>query len=125
MMVIDASALLALLFREPGADVVKAALPFGFVSAVNVSEVLARLSLANYPLEPFVRTLSTAEVTIVPFDLEQARAAADLVGVTRPAGLGLGDRACLALALTRSMPALTADRAWAGLSIGIDVQTIR
>lgn len=125
MMVIDASALLALLFREPGAEVVKAELPFGFVSAVNVSEVLARLSLANYPLDPFIRTLAAAEVTIVPFDLEQARAAAGLIIATRPAGLGLGDRACLALALSRSMPALTADRAWTGLSIGIDVQTIR
>jgi PIN domain nuclease of toxin-antitoxin system len=125
MMVIDASALLALLFREPGAEVVKVELPFGFVSAVNVSEVLARLSWANYPLDPFIRTLTAAEVTIVPFDLEQARAAASLVGATRPAGLGLGDRACLALALTRSMPALTADRAWASLSVGVDVQTIR
>jgi PIN domain nuclease of toxin-antitoxin system len=125
MMVIDASALLALLFREPGAELVKAELPFGLVSAVNVSEVLARLSLADFPADPFIRALAAAEVTIVPFDLEQARAAAGLVVATRPAGLGLGDRACLALAWTRSLTALTADRAWASLSIGIDVQTIR
>lgn len=125
MMVIDASALLALLFREAGAEVVKEELPFSVVSAVNISGVLARLGLAGYPADPFIRTLAAAEVTIAPFDLEQARAAAGLVAVTRPAGLGLGDRACLALALTRSMPALTADRAWAGLSHGIDVRIIR
>lgn len=124
-MVIDASALLALLFREPGAEVVSEGLPFGLVSAVNVSEVLARLSVVGYPTERFLRAMDAAAVTIVPFDLVQAQAAADLVSVTRPAGLGLGDRACLALARTSSLPALTADRAWSSLSVGVDVRTIR
>lgn len=124
-MVIDASALLALMFREPGAEVVSEGLPFGLVSAVNVSEVLARLSVVGYPTERFLRAMDAAAVTIVPFDLVQAQAAANLVSVTRPAGLGLGDRACLALAQTRSLPALTADRAWASLSVGVDVRTIR
>jgi ribonuclease VapC len=125
VMVIDASALLALMFREPGAGVVAECLPFGLVSAVNVSEVLARLSVVDYPPERFLHAMEAAAVTIVPFDLVQAQVAADLVSATRPAGLGLGDRACLALARTRSLAALTADRAWASLSIGIDVQTIR
>lgn len=124
-MAIDASALLALMFREPGAEVVTEQLPYSCVSAVNVSEVLARLAVVGYPAVRFLDALTVAEVVIVPFDLTQAQAAADLVPSTRPAGLGIGDRACLALARTWSVPALTADRAWAGLSLGIDVRTIR
>ena len=124
-MVIDASALLALIFREAGAEIVADQLVFGLVSTVNLSEVLARLNLAGYPQERLLRALADAEVTIVPFDLDQAQAAAALISETRHAGLGLGDRACLALARTRAQSALTADRAWASLSIGIDVQTIR
>lgn len=124
-MVIDASALLALMFREPGADMVAELLPSGLVSTVNISEVLARLRVAGYPVDRFLRAMDAGDVTIVSFDLDQAQAAADLVAATRTAGLGLGDRACLALARTRSLPALTADRAWTGLPLGIDIRVIR
>ena len=62
---------------------------------------------------------------MVDFDLSQAKVAGDLRWLTRVQGLSLGDRACLALARALGLPAMTADRAWAGLEVGIEIRTIR
>jgi ribonuclease VapC len=62
---------------------------------------------------------------VVDFDVPQAKVAGDLRRLTRIQGLSLGDRACLALAQALGLPAMTADRAWAGLEVGIEIRTIR
>ena len=64
-------------------------------------------------------------VELVEFSTEQATIAAGLAQITRVAGLSLGDRACLALARERRIPAMTADRAWRRLQLGIEIQTVR
>ena len=121
MIVLDASAALAYMFAEPGAAAVDAAMDGAFMSAVNWAEVLSRLAREGLPLE----TDQSSRFTIVDFDAAQAHSAAALLPATRPLGLSLADRACLALALNRELPVLTADRAWLRLDVGVEVRLIR
>ena len=123
--VIDASALLALLNDEPGADVVAEALPEGVISAVNLSEVVAKLCDAGMPEKAVHQTLQPLGIEIVPFDEEQAYQAGLLRTSTQGFGISLGDRACLSLAKKLGINALTADKAWTELSIGTTIKVIR
>lgn len=122
--VLDASALLALLFAEPGAEAVAAVLADALISSVNLAEVASRLTDRGVPEADARAAIAATGVRIVEFDSDQAWEAARLRGPTRAAGLSLGDRACLALARTRSLPALTGDRAWTGIA-GVEVVLIR
>jgi PIN domain nuclease of toxin-antitoxin system len=123
--VIDASALLALLNAEPGADVVAEAITEGVISAVNLSEVIAKLCDAGMPEKAIHQALQTLGIEIVPFDEDQAYQAGLLRTSTQDLGISLGDRACLSLAKKLGIDALTADRAWTELSIGITIKVIR
>ena len=123
--VIDASALLALLNAESGADVVAEALPGGVISAVNLSEVVAKLCEAGMPEKAIHQALQPLGLESVPFDEEQAYQAGLLRIATKNMGVSLGDRACLSLAKMRGAVALTADRTWAELSIGATINVIR
>ena len=124
--VLDASALLALLNQEPGAEQVAAAVAGGAaISAVNLSEVVAKLSEAGIPEAPIHEALDPLGLDIVDFDAALAYRAGLWRPLTKPAGLSLGDRACLSLARHLNLPTLTADRSWAGLPLGITVRVIR
>lgn len=123
--VLDSSALLAWAWDEPGADRVDQVIERGVVSAINWSEVVARLVERGLSEEEAVEARTQFPVDIRPFDAPQALAAGLLRRATRSAGLSLGDRACLALARLEGMPAVTADRAWAGLELGVEVEVIR
>jgi PIN domain nuclease of toxin-antitoxin system len=123
--VLDASALLALLGSEPGGDKVVQALSRGVaMSAVNLAEVVAKLADSGMPDEAIHATLDPLGLTLIDFDRDVAFQTGLLRPATRSAGLSLGDRACLALAQHLSLPALTADRNWANLSLGIPVTLI-
>ena len=123
--VLDASALLAFLHRETGFQVVADHIKDGAVSAVNLSEVVARLADRGLLEQVIRQSLESMSVAVIPFETEQAFIAGMLRVETRSVGLSLGDRACLALARQLCVPALTADRRWAELDVGIDVQVIR
>lgn len=125
MMVLDASALLALLFAEPGHEQVAAHLRGALISAVNLSEVLSRFARDGHPVTEISTTLRALPIRVVAFDEEAAQHAAALTRLVRAKGLSLGDRACLALARTHNVPALTADQAWLGLKLNIDIRLIR
>jgi PIN domain nuclease of toxin-antitoxin system len=125
MSVLDASALLAYLFEEPGADAVAEAIDRAFISSVNLSEVLTRMARDGRVPAEFAAKVRQTNVQIAPFLEKDALAAANLEPVTRPFGLSLGDRACLALGLTRGQPVYTADRIWRQLDIGVNVVLIR
>lgn len=122
---IDASALLALLFAEPGAEVVADAIAEGAtVSAVNLSEVATVLVRQERDPEKVLGPVRE-QLAIEPFGSADALAAAALYPKTAGKGLSLGDRACLALAQRLDAPALTAEHAWAELDLNIDVQLVR
>lgn len=123
--VIDASAVMALLRGEPGADRVEAYLPTGVISAVNVAEVVARLIDFGAAPEIALRALGGLQVSILPFDAAIALEAGVLRQSTRARGLSLGDRACLATAKVLGTAVVTADRAWAELDLGVEVVLIR
>ncbi len=124
--VLDASALLVLLKGETGSErVIEALMDGAAISAVNFSEVVAKLREGGMLEEAIHESLDSLELDIVEFDTAFAYQAGLLRPLTKSAGLSLGDRACLALAQNLNLPALTADRAWDGLSLGIRVQVIR
>jgi PIN domain nuclease of toxin-antitoxin system len=129
--VLDASALLALLRNEPGAERVEVILERGAqLSAVNLAEVLSKLAdLGEDPQEAQAimeaRGLLGGAVAVVPFTQEDALAVARLRSLTQPLGLSLGDRACLSLAKRLKLVALTTDQAWERLAGEVRVEAIR
>ena len=125
MIALDASALLAFLFRERGHERVGVVIETACLSAVNLSEVIGRFVRDGHDARTVLQRLTSTTIEIVPFTTADAALAASLVLQTRALGLSLGDRACLALALARRIPAVTADRTWARMHIGIDIQIVR
>jgi len=123
--VLDASALLTLLNAEKGRDLVLEFLPKSVISTVNLAEVVTRLSMIGMPDGEVREALTMLGLETIPFDEEQAFRAGLLSTYTRTLGLSLGDRACLALAITNHAAALTADRAWKDLDIGVEIKLIR
>jgi len=124
--VLDASAMLAVLNLEPGAERLPAdVLSTAAASTVNLAEVHAKLvSRGGDPDEAWEDTISAVHEP-VPFTEEHARIASGLVGETRPLGLSLGDRACLALGLALDAPVYTTDRSWKNLKVGVRIHVIR
>ena len=113
--VLDSSAVLALLLAEPGADKVRSALPGALLSTVNFAEIVSKLCERGMPAYQARAAIETIGVEVVDFDLDQACLTGDLRNRTRSAGLSLGDRACLALASSRKLTAITTDTAWTTL----------
>jgi len=123
--VLDASAVLAVLKREPGAERVRAVLDRATIGAVNAAEVqgkLVDLGLSRSVAEARIRILGCS---IQAFSEVQAIEAGSLIALTRSFGLSLGDRACLALAIERKATVYTTDRVWLELGLGIEVVVIR
>jgi PIN domain nuclease of toxin-antitoxin system len=123
--VLDASAVLALLKREPGAERVRAVLDRAILGAVNAAEVqskLVDLGLSRDAAEARIRFLGCI---ILAFSEKQAIEAGSLIAQTRSLGLSLGDRACLALAIERKATVYTTDSACKNLSLGIEIEVIR
>lgn len=128
MIVLDASALLAFMFREKGHQRVREVIEESCMCCVNMSEVIGRFARDGHDVKKVRERLCATSIEWFPFDAVMAELAASLVPVTRHLGLSLGDRACLALALYKNIPALTADRAWDELtrtSLGISIEIIR
>lgn len=125
--VLDASAVLALLYREPGHERVAEQLAGAVVSTVNWAEIVQKLAQRGHPAPvaaaDAVRSLG---VHVLAFTADDAVRAAQLWPTTRSVGLSLGDRACLAVAA--GIPdgvAVTADQAWSTLDLRVPVQQIR
>ena len=123
--VLDASALLALVFDEPGAKKVGQHLPQSRISTVNLSEVAAKATERGMSLEAITAALDPLPFAVIPFDAEAAYLTASLRPQTRALGLSLGDRACLATGIKLGMPVMTADRQWAKADLDIEVIVVR
>ena len=123
--VLDASALLAALLGERGAQAVEAHFADACISAVNLSEVVAKLSERGVPDASIQESLSDLDLDVRDFNMVQALRAGALRNLTRAKGLSLSDRACLALAGELNAVALTTDAAWADIELGIAVELAR
>ncbi len=125
--------MLAYLQGEKGDQRVAVAVSAGCcISSANLAEVLTKRADAGDDPRTLARTLETAgligdggAIEVVDLDYENAIEMAALRSISRPAGLSLGDRACLALALRRKCEVLTANAAWARIPLGIKVEVIR
>ncbi|MGH8558913.1 MAG: type II toxin-antitoxin system VapC family toxin [Methylococcales bacterium] len=126
MIVLDASALLAYLFRESGHEMVEKTIEDACISTVNLSEVVRRFIRDGIDISPLIQYIEKTSIEIVPFSQKHALHAADLIPKTKRYGLSLGDRACLGLATARNLAALTADVVWTDIQgLNVDVIQIR
>lgn len=123
--VLDASAILAMLRREPGGEKVFELLPRAMISAVNYAEVASKLIDLGASRQDAAEVVEELGSKVEPLDARAALDAGLLRVSTRAHGLSLGDRACLALARARGLPAVTADRAWAAVDVGVEIVLIR
>lgn len=125
MSVLDASAVLALLQKEPGGGVVASHLSGAQISTINASEVGSKLADAGLTVGAARATLGALGIDLVDFDVNQAWAVSGLRSRTRAAGLSLGDRACLALGMHLSAPVVTADRRWLDFQDLVEIVVVR
>ncbi len=123
MIVLDASALLAFLFRETGHEIVGEHIEQACISTVNMSEVAGRFVRDGIDPAPLLDKILESSIQIIPFTFTHAIYAARLLQQTSRFGLSLGDRACLGLAQERELAVLTADAIWKQLT-AIDVEVL-
>ena len=123
--VLDASAIIAFLVGEAGADKVASAMTTSVVSSINLAEVAAWLSRGPMDEAEIRDAINELGLDVHPFEKEAAIASGLLSRATLARGLSFGDRACLSLARQLNLPALTADRAWVKLDVGVEVQLVR
>jgi ribonuclease VapC len=121
--VLDASAVLALLQEEQGADEVEGLLDGASMSCVNLSEVIQKAEQHGVETEGLEYDLEALGIEFRDFDVSMARPTAELWSTGR--GLSLGDRACLALAKGTDATAITADGRWIIDGLDVDVRVIR
>jgi len=124
--VFDASAVLAAIFEEPGADRIEALWAEGdnLLCAVNYAEVVAKLAERGMGIAEIATVIEGIPLDIIPFDRRSAHQAGLLRPQTKALGLSLGDRACLALGMVREARVVTADRGWKKVK-GVDVEVVR
>jgi ribonuclease VapC len=123
--VLDSSAVMCLLGKEPGFDEVLHVARDATISAVNLSEVISKLQERGGSDEDIDIGLQDLVLNVVAFDAEQANLAGKLRKATRSQGLSLGDRACLALAIKQNAIAVTTDKVWADLGHIARVRVVR
>jgi ribonuclease VapC len=126
--ILDSSVILAYLLDEQGREAAEQAIAErGSISSVNLAEVMSRLTRDGAGVAESTGVLLALPITVVDLDAHLAIEAGAMIEQTKPFGLSLGDRACLALAKREQLPALTADRIWlqAGPLLGVEVRLIR
>lgn len=123
--VVDASAILALLWSEPGSEVVADIVGGALMSSVNLAEVCSKLADRGIGEDAIRELLTDLPVSIAVFDEGQAYAVGAMRDQTRSIGLSIGDRACLGLAIREGAMVMTADKAWRMLDLSVDVVVIR
>jgi len=123
--VVDASAILALLNEETGSEEVLKFIGKAAISTVNLSEVIAKLADAGIPEEDIRQILSNLNLEVIDFNEKRALKAGMLRPNTKSIGLSFGDRACLALGIILNQPVLTTDRLWGSINVGVEVRVVR
>jgi ribonuclease VapC len=128
--VLDASALIAFLRKEAGAEKVEAVLTRSCISAVNLAETFGKMVEYGKRLEDVAYQVERLRVPVILFDAEQARIAASMWKATRAGGMSMGDRACLAAGILHVRPVLTTESRWTEIDwkaqgYDVDIQLIR
>jgi PIN domain nuclease of toxin-antitoxin system len=124
--VLDASAILAYIQEERGAEnLTKEILDHAVVSTVNLAEVQSKLVKKGHDPEDAWEEILSLVNAEEPFTSDHAKIAGDLIAKTEKYGLSLGDRACLALAIALKAPVYTTEQLWRNLKVGVPIHVIR
>jgi PIN domain nuclease of toxin-antitoxin system len=123
--VLDSSAVLAVINGERGADAIFAYLDDASVSAVNYAEVIGKIVEGGLDRQTAREAVLRLGVRVLAFDSSQAERTGELRPLTRHRGLSLGDRACLALAEQKAAIVVTADATWSGVLPDLDIRLVR
>jgi ribonuclease VapC len=124
--VLDSSVILAIVNQEAGAEkMTSELLDEAVCSTVNLAEVQTKLVSRGWPPDEAWEDATSPIRDAVPFTAEQAKIAGTMSSVTRPLGLSLGDRACLALGLSLDVPIYTTEKLWSKLKLGSRIHVIR
>jgi PIN domain nuclease of toxin-antitoxin system len=124
--VFDASVMLALLQKEPGAEkLADEILENAVASTVNIAEVQSKLVKNGHPSDEAWEDALSSVTALEPFTSEQAKIAGSLIATTAKYGLSLGDRSCLALAIALKAPVYTTEQSWKNLKVGVQIHVIR
>ena len=115
--VFDASAVIALLRDEPGAEMIAGYAGDALISTVNLQEVVKALLVRGFTLDIARTMIEALHLEVRSHEIEDAYAAAALEPATRVIGRGIGDRTCMALAISAQVPAITTDQEWSRLAI--------
>jgi PIN domain nuclease of toxin-antitoxin system len=127
VVILDASALLALLKNEAGADVVAASMDQAVIGSVNLGEAAQIQYLHGWQRDTFETAIALMDIPVVPVSYRVAMDAADFRELARKNGISQADCLCLALAKSENAVVLTADRDWLKIAnaIGVEVRLIR
>lgn len=125
--ILDTSAILACLFNEPGVDLVADILMEGngVISSANYAELVSKLVSKNMPMPEIMEITNGLDLEFIPQDKQQAQLAGELWTISKPFGLSLGDRSCLALGQMTQLPVLTANKIWKNVPAEVDIRIIR
>lgn len=123
--VLDASAVLAVLNGEPGADLIVPLLGEAMMSTVNYAEVTSKLIGSGAARSEARNAILSLGIDVADFDLGLAERTGELRPLTRHRGLSLGDRACIALAEREGIPVVTTDRTWRDILPGLEIRVVR
>ena len=123
--VLDASALIAAMYLEKGADLVKKHIDNALISTVNLTEVIENMLSRGVLVSDARKIIDELSIKTIDYTEEHTFIAAGLRKPNKHKGLSLGDRACLALAMAEKLTVLTADKAWKDIDIDIKIQLIR
>ena len=124
--VLDASAILAIVFQERGAEKLTVEImKDAVISTVNLAEVQSKLVKKGYDPEEAWEDAISLVSEAVRFTSEQAKIAGSLIAQTEKVGLSLGDRSCLALAIALKAPVYTTEQVWRELKVGVPIHVIR
>ncbi len=124
-LVLDSSVLLAYVKGEAGGETLEDDIRGSLLCTVNLAEVISVLVREGTPFERACKVVELSHARVVDFDHALAEQTGALIASTKHAGLSLGDRACLALAARENLPALTADRSWQGVQVGVGMRFVR
>lgn len=125
MILLDASALLAYMFKETGHEVVADYLDNCYISSVNLLEVASRFTRDQLPAEPVLKLIDQLGITVIPFENKHIAVTATLAACGKQFGLSLADRICLATAQIMDIPVLTADKVWQDAGLDIELVILR
>lgn len=123
--VLDASAVLAVLRGEAGAQFVVEHGRGSLISSVNMAEVFCHAEIRQASRERVEAGIRVMQLREVPFDRQQAEILAMIYPLTVGSSVGFADRACMALARKHGLTALTGDHDWLKHDAGVEIQLFR